>query len=635
MRERVGVDFPCARDVLVVALNSGLLVVAIPANAQTSPPPQISDQARNAQAQQLQEEDARRRQSQIGEPDVLPRFITPQTLASNGLKVPIRTIAISGVSPDLVGEIDALKEPYLNKPMGIDEITTLTRAIREQYDRHGYGLIQVRVGEQNLATGVLELSVLEGRLENLVICKNGKERHAPKTAFRIPEGSLFKIRRYEQGLDNLDGLFSYRPVRSEYVNDPNDKAREGCARVRMTRGDDSAGSSGDVLVAPGRENGLSDVIISTRQPRPFWVSAGVDDLGSSATGRTRVNAGFAEEDLLGLFEQIAVRGSHTSDFSSGADRARNLSADVSMPFGYWHAGGHYSYYDYRTTIVTANQPFVTYGSQRFFGGDISRVLTRGRKGVLSADLGFEIKDTENFVDGVKLTNSSHRLSVVSFSLSHRGPFLGGSLYTGLAISQGLSAFGALRDQFASRAIPHAQFTNLAFNGDFQRSIYLPGTHAKLVDWVRLDKPDKGPPPFPDFTIRSSLSASWAPQALYGSEQVLIGGPFTVRGFDETNLSGDVGGVVRNEVSWYPHVSYRSWALRRIGRPSLFAGLDAGTIIHSYSEPSQEDTLLGATFGGRISGRNLSAETRVELPVASPANFASRHAIFRFQVSMRL
>lgn len=562
----------------------------------------------------------------------------------------IRSIVLDGVSEPFKRWIEPLRARYLDTEMGLQQVADLINDIRAAYDAHGYGLVQIAIPEQNLSGGELKLLVLEGRLESFLVCKNSKTRQAADTAFRVPEGEQFKIRRYEQGLDNIDRLFTFRAVHSAY-DASSDKAE--CARI-APKGDAISAdrgrrrSVGDVLIAPGTLVGFSNAIVSTRQPRPLWLSAGIDNNGSATTGRTRINGAVGLEDLLGLYEFISVRGSHTSDFSTGGDRSRNIGADFNMPFGYWSLSANYSYYDYRTTIVTANQPFVSSGSQRYLGFDVSRIVSRSPRTNLAVNLGLDLKETKNFVDDVKLTNSSRKLAVLSAGASARHRFASGEAYANLSLSRGLAAFGALDDQTTTRSIPRAQFTNVALSGYVQHSFYAPGT---CITRKNLDKLLQGSPdlnsacrarlsaltaqPFPDFTISSSFAASWAPHALYSTEKVQIGGPYTVRGFDKQTLNGEFGGYVRNELSWYPRLSEESPFLNIIGRPSLFAGFDVGTIINDFAEPSQEKTLSGLIFGGRLTSRNITAEARVEAPIIAPASFTEKHALFRFLVNVRL
>src|SRR6185369_13983432 len=50
------------------------------------------------------------------------------------------------------------------------------------------------------------------------------------------------------------------------------------------------------------------------------------------------------------------------------------------------------------------------------------------------------------------------------------------------------------------------------------------------------------------SLQSSVLAQHSRDVLYGTEQILVGGPFSVRGFRHTSITGDSGGYWRNELS---------------------------------------------------------------------------------------
>jgi hemolysin activation/secretion protein len=625
----------CLSDVIA-------LTAVVAQGPPTNPPGNVAGNQESLIRQQQQERDEERARQNLPAPRAPFSIILRQTQES-GRRFKINRVDVAGVSERFKAEVDALTSARAGSEMGKNEIERLVADIQQVYNRRGFGLVQVRIPEQDLSKGELHLSVFEGKLESLIICKDGKTRTGPDMAFRLPEGGLLKIRRYEQGLDNIGRLSTFEPVASSYHER---EEAASCANVQqevdVVLAAQAQRSIGDVLIVPGTKYGYSEVIVSTRQPRPFWVSGGADNFGSAQTGQTRLNAALAVEDILGLYEQITVQGSHTSDFSEGADRARNLGGYINVPFGYWNLAASYSYYDYRTTLSTGGQPFISEGSQRFFGLDLSRVIVRSADHNIGLSASLDLKEVQNFIDGVKLSNSSRKLAVLSGGVSGRGRILKGNYYANITIARGLSAFGALRDQFSARDVPHAQFTSVSATFDYQRPVYLPVGHKLLLEWYKAAQAysegkgsDPGTQPFPDMLLKTSLSASWAPHALYGSEKMQIGGPFTVRGFSDQNLSGDFGGYLRNEISWFPRLSDNSRFLNRIGRPSLFAGFDVGTILNDHAEPSFEKSLAGAVFGGRLSGRNLSIEARVEAPLIKPAAFTGQHALFRFQVNLRL
>jgi hemolysin activation/secretion protein len=631
-----------ARFVCLTSLFGITITLHATAFAQQVPPNAVQDAIRSEESKRTQEDAARQRQADqqtriTGEAKTIDSASTDKDA-----QYLINRINVSGVDTLDSATIEAVTKRFVGTKMGLIEIENLRAAIGRAYARKGYSLIQVFLAEQDLSSGELSLLVVEGKLEALRICKNRQVRKGANTAFRVPTGGLFKLRPFEQGIETLAGLFSYEqsgpitvaeitassPDAIEKIDAAGEAVAEKSEQPIATLPVPNTDGAGDataqfqpctateanVFVIPGSKVGYSVIEVNSFQPRPIWFSAGSDNLGSSSTGKIRFNAGFGLEDVLGLYESLGLRGSHTSKFDKGDDRARNVSADLSVPYGYWnfHVGG--SYFDY---------PFLTDGDQKTVSADVERVLRRGQSDVVTIGAGIELRNTTNSVNGLRLASSSRKLTVLNAHLSRRGTLLGGSIVSDISISQGIRAFDALRDINITKAQPHAQFTTVSLSLDFQRGFSITKT---LVNGNKQS--------VADFGFRSSLIASWAPHALFGSEKVQIGGPFTVRGFDNNNLSGDIGGYVRNELSYFPRLKPQTF-LSKIGRPSLFVGLDSGVITKDYADPAQEDALFGVAGGIRWSGRNLTTEARIETPLSRPAQLRGEKGIFRFSASLRL
>src|SRR5690606_9689283 len=108
---------------------------------------------------------------------------------------------------------------------------------------------------------------------------------------------------------------------------------------------------------------------------------------------------------------------------------------------------------------------------------------------------------------------------------------------------------------------------------------------------------------------SSLQAQYSNHYLYGSEQMSVGGLFTVRGFDGTSLSGDRGLYWRNEFSTVINAP----ALERaVGRVQVYLALDAGRIVGR--EGQRDGNLGGAAIGLRAGGSVMTFDVAVAAPM---------------------
>ena len=89
----------------------------------------------------------------------------------------------------------------------------------------------------------------------------------------------------------------------------------------------------------------------------------------------------------------------------------------------------------------------------------------------------------------------------------------------------LSAASCWRTRLPAFA-PRAQFFKQTYGANLSRPFKLAGQ---------------------EFALQSTLSAQHSRDVLYGTEQFLVGGPFSVRGFRHTSIAGDSGFYWRNEV----------------------------------------------------------------------------------------
>ena len=549
--------------------------------------------------------------------------------------------------------------PFRNKCLSLKDIDVLRESIYNAYSDAGYALVQIYIGPQDLSGKELILTMVEGQVERYEIRKNDKVRRGSNTAFLTKQGDPFKLRRYEQGLDIVQSLQTYRRigtsdtkiVKSAPIAVPSQAAAlpgtfappelPGSPPLPTPSVEPSANRSEatpseqtiskppmEVEIAPGERVGTSVITVNTYQPKPFYAIVGTDDYGSASTGRTRINAGIGVEDVLGAYESLAIRGSHTTDFSKDADRSRNIAGDFSIPYGYWNLRLSGSYFDYRAAITTANQVFVTKGNQRDYSADLDRIVYRDKANVLKFGVGLAIRDVHNFVNGLKLDSSSRRLALLNAKLSERGRLFGSAVFAEFDFTRGLAAFGALHDGLLDKELPHAQFSRITGSFDLQHVFYL-----EHQSDGRPGRSDGHPGNL--IQLHSYVTQSWSPYALYGTEKVQIGGPFTVRGFADTALVGDVGGFSRNELSFIPELNVKGALAQVFGQPSIYAGIDAGWIIRDYGDPTLEHSIAGAVAGLRFDAPHFRTEARVEAPIARPSMARHQGVLFRFSVSAML
>ncbi len=460
---------------------------------------QDAERIQQQEQQRLQQEREREQQKRN------PGGIDPKTLQPPVNKAPslgancrdMPQIVINGAANLPSAEQQKLLAPYLGKCLGVAEIERLLAAITAYYIERGFITTRVYVPSQDLSKGRLELLVVEGVVEKILLKDNAAERNvALATAFPALTGRVLNLRDIEQGLDQINRL---------------------------------ASNSAKMQVLPGSKAGGSVVAIENETKPRFKFNASLDNQGSSSTGKRQAGLGMSLDNALGWGDFF----SYMHRQSVPADRARRYSSSDSLsyvlPYGYNTLSLNASRSHYASTIMTPlAREFGISGDANNASIRFERVLFRNQRSRFNLAATLTAKDSKNYLAGELLNVSSRKLSVLDLDANLSTGLAGGVLGLDLGWARGLQAFGALRDVAdLPDDAPRAQFGKFKYGVSYSHPFKLAGK---------------------DGAFSSQLTGQRAQDGLYGSEQILIGGIYSVRGFSNQSLSGDHGYVWRNDVS---------------------------------------------------------------------------------------
>ena len=441
------------------------------------------------QQQQLLDESQRQRES-LERSVVLPRPVRPdETFASQGPCFFISRIALSGatlLSPSAEKQLIA---PWLNQCLDIARLNTLTNAVSDWYISRGYITSRAFLTEQDLSGGVLQLAVLEGKLQQIRL--EGVPSRTLSMTFPGLEGKILNLRDIEQGMEQLN-------------------------RVRQT--------PVEIEILPGDRQGYSVVNLTATPEFPLSGSVSFDNSGQKSTGAGQLNGALYGNNLLGLADKWFISGGRSSDFSNSKD-AQNFAAGVSIPYGYGLLDYSYSWSNYLSTIDNNGYLWRSTGDTETHRLTGSWVLFRNGDIKTGVSAGITHRINRNYLDDVLLATSSRKLSSVSLGINHTQKIASGVATLNPTFTQGVPWLGAEDDNDKQGDVPKAEFRKWSLNGSFQRPV------ADKLWWL------------------TSVYFQWSPDRLYGSERLTLGGETSVRGFKEQYISGDNGGYWRNELNW--------------------------------------------------------------------------------------
>nr|WP_309598691.1 ShlB/FhaC/HecB family hemolysin secretion/activation protein [Yersinia intermedia] len=382
-----------------------------------------------------------------------------------------------------------LNSPYIGQCLSLIKINKLLADISNYYIERGYITSRAFLTEQDLAEGVLNIRILEGKLEDIQF--NHHNASMLMMAFPHLKGEMLNLRDIEQGMEQINRL-----------------------RTRQVQ----------IEILPGSKPGYSIVNLTSQPKFPLTFALGNDNSGQKSTGVSQLNASVNADNLLGFADQWFVAGSHSSEFSN-SHNARSLQAGVSVPFGYWNIDYSYAWSDYLNVIPDRNYSWRSTGDSRIHRGTLSRVVFRNANMKTALSFGITHRVSQNYLDAVRLQSSSRNLSSGIIGISHSQKLFGGLATFNPTFSRGTPWFGAENDDLKNGDVPQAEFNKWALSASY---------YHPLNDSV---------------SYLTSLYGQHSNDRLYGSEQLTLGGESSVRGFKEQYLSGNNGGYWRNEVSW--------------------------------------------------------------------------------------
>ncbi|KAG8150360.1 ShlB/FhaC/HecB family hemolysin secretion/activation protein [Burkholderia catarinensis] len=560
----------------------------MPAHAQTSPPAgrPVQDPAQLIIEQQR--EQARQRQLEQPPASITVAPTTETTLdvppdtpvdaiKESGPTFPVNRIVLQTpdgkpfVPPGGISsaKLDAVVVPFANHDLGSHRINVMLKRLTDVFVEAGFATTRALLGPQNLATGTLTVTIQVGRIAGFTI--NGVPIHRLKPGERSSGGGWFTDAGYENAFPASPG----DPLRLSDID-------QGVAQINRLRRNQAT-----VQILPGQSPGESIVDIGNKPGDRLYYTLGVDNYGSSATGVTRYRAGVEADNLLGLQESLSLNFLDSLDSNA-------IVGSFAVPFGRHTFSYTISDSEYQQVIGTTA---LEYGRtlSHIFGWNY--LVSRTVSDITSVDATVSWRRTDREVNGIDL--DPQRVAVLRLGGNWLHKFVmndaQGNFTVNGGLSQGLPWFGANHDPHGiTRDEAHSQFTKVDATAAF--TLPLPKIGQALLAY------------------RGALSGQYTNMALFGSEQLYLGGMDTVRGFRSGEIAGDRGFYSRNELAW---VNAPAWKDGRI-EPYVFVDAGKAGLVSIPGFP----TLAGAGAGLRAQWQwhkqFLSGEVLVGRALTQPA-----------------
>ncbi len=454
-----------------------------------------------------------------------------------------------------------IQSEFTNRCLKVSDIEAILGRITKDYIDRGFVTTRAYLPTQDLSQGRLEILVVEGRIEKIMIEDEGKKSISVGNVFPLAQGELFNLRDFEQGIDQINRLVS---------------------------------NNARLDIAPGSQAGFSQIIVRNQPKSPWHFNVAWDDQGSKATGKNQVGLTMGVDNLFGKNDFLSI--THREALPQNRDWKYSRSENLfwSVPFGYATLSGGASFSEYVSKLQTpGGLDLQSRGSNTAYNVKLDYVSYRDKDTRLSFSGTLTTKSGKNYLDNQFLGVSSRQLTILDVDSELSTAGLGGAITLNLGWAQGLSWLGALKDL---SDIPdwaaHAQFSKFKFGLNYMRPFRLWGE---------------------DFTWTTQLTGQLGVDTLYGSEQISIGGIYSVRGFVNNSLSGDRGYYVRNDLAVRRSFSVGDTAMS--GR--LYLGYDFGEVTNIPDNIAQ-GKMSGMAVGMSLNWKGVSFELFNTRPLSLPS-----------------
>jgi len=470
---------------------------------------------------------------------------------------------------------DSDDDPARGRCLGTSGIAIVVQRIQQAILERGFVTTRVLTETQDLRNGVLNLTLLPGRIRHIRFADGTSSRATLWNAMPAQPGDLLNIRALEQGLDNLKRLPSAE------------------ANIRIISAKDS-----------GAQPGESDVIIEWSQALPFRLNFSLDDAGSKYTGKRQAALTLAYDhwwtlnDLFYVSVHQAIGGGLSGDRGS-----QSHTVHYSVPWQNWLLSATATAFEYHQNVAGLNQDYLYRGNGDNRELAITRLLTRNSISKTSASLRWWSRSSRNFIEDAEVNPQRRDNGGWELGLNQRTRLGGTSLDANVSVRRGTGAFG-------SRPAAEQAF----------------GEGTSRMQILRADATLSVPFRLASQNLRYSAGwrAQWNGTPLIPQDRFAIGSRYTVRGFDgELLLIGDSGWLLRQELG----LSVPSL------RSELYTGIDTGKIGGRSAEDMLGARLTGAVIGVRGNAARVSWDFFLGRPLDKPEGFRSASTTAGFHLSL--
>ncbi len=465
----------------------------------------------------------------------------------------LKDVVINGNTVFDDDELSSIWEPYLGTEIALALLWEFRAQITVRYRNAGYILSQAVVPAQEIDDGVVELAIVEGFVDNVII-----------------EG-------------DIGGAFAQITEKTVRIKEAVPLHADVLERYMLLINDLAGISAQSVLRPSPLQSGASELVIFLEEQK-YAGSVGIDNYGSRFLGREQANVALVANNLYGAFDSTELRGLVSVDVEELQFVALTHYVPIATEGTMLSLSGSFAHTKPGSSLSSQDIEGTSFG----FSAIATHPLIRTRTENFSLAGGFRSRDSENTTSGIDLSKDRIRALTFSGTYDFVDAYRGINLI-GIEVAQGLDILSARgkgdNDPPPSRANGRSDFTKI--EAGVTREQYL------ARGW----------------SVKGSLKGQYALSQLLSSEQFGFGGEEFGRGYDGFEISGDHGIAAKLQLqyggasSWKYLDSYQAYTFFDVGRTWLID-----------DDAADDDETATSTGAGVLFNLEYNAAAKLEIGV---------------------
>jgi Hemolysin activation/secretion protein len=546
------------RTITVLTALSLLLTFCVPLAFAEQPPNIPQGDQPGAQASRFQSE-AERFKAKVEKKDVKKPQIDIEEEAAKpapeaGPAFVLKDVIITGASIFKPEYLKTIYESYIDKEVTFRDIDAISGKIKDEYKKNGYFTTIVYVPEQDIVEGKVEIRISEGVASDINIEGNSWfSSSLLRKYIHIKKNEPLNIFKLQRDI-----------LRLNQVSDLEVK----------------------VVIGAGKEQGASEITLKVADKMPYHIGASVDNQGTRLVGKYRNSFSFRSSNLSGLGDNLYY-STIMSATSSG-----NF-ATYSIPVDTYGTKAALDFTQFYSKLGQEIKAYGITGTTEIYTPHMSGEIYLSDMLQVNVDAGIEIKSIKKLLMNEITANDQLRLPYVAFDITKIDSFLGG----GQTSFSPRATFGTSHFLGASK-LDHPTSSRDETGGFFAKY------EQSLRRFQKL---------FCESYMMMRSQFQFVSHTLPPSEQLQLGGAYSVRGYPEGDYLADYGATLNAEWFFPCYLIPKEWKLPHADQPLryqvepvIFFDLGGGGLMSVNPGEINAKVLMGLGGGLKMHfNRNLS------------------------------